>query len=153
MKAAGSWITNLFFFVGVMAFASAAQGAAEMVIPGTYVTEGRSHYESGAVNLREHGYGYVMTANLVRGDHRFATEAYLEPVGAHTLRGNGFITVRYSETSGCRHRFGVRIEVKDGELWLYENTPRYIPYNPNGACTAAGPYEWFYHPESYKLQE
>ena len=53
---------------------------------------------------------------------------------------------------GCQHRMGIRVFLVDGKLFLRENTPRNIPYNPYGPCTAAGPYVWFDHPEAYEKQ-
>jgi hypothetical protein len=94
-----------------------------------------------------------MNGVLVRGEHLYEVEAFLDMRDSQTLRGSGMITVRYNNNRGCRHRFGVRVQVVDGQLWLYENTPQGIPYEPNSPCRAAGPYEWFHHPETYVLQQ
>lgn len=123
--------------------------AAEAVI---YKTEGTSHYENGQVSLREHGNSILMKAKLVDQGRIFPVEATLDPQGGNQYRGAGRIFVRYDDGTGCIHKFGVSITFKGSEAFLRENTPSTIPYDPNGPCIPAGPYEWFNHPEPYVAQ-
>ncbi len=133
-----------------MAFSLSSAGfAAETVV---YKTQGASHYENGQVSLREHADSIVMKANLIDQGRSYAVEATLDPQGGDHFRGAGRIIVRYDDGTGCIHRFGVAITFKGNQAFLRENTPATIPYDPNGPCIPAGPYEWFNHPEPYVAQ-
>lgn len=140
---------TLLAFAFVALSLSSKAFAAEPVI---YKTEGASHYENGQVSLREHGNSIVMKSNLVDQGRIYAVEATLDPQGGNQYRGAGRIFVRYDDGTGCIHKFGIAITFKGNEAFLRENTPATIPYDPNGPCIPAGPYEWFNHPEPYVAQ-
>ena len=123
------------------------------VVGGVYVTTGESHYQNGEITVTPWGTdSFTMTAKLVDGERLYETEAFLEPQGNGRYQGSGVITVRYSDNTGCRHRFGIIADIDGESIWLRENTPQNIPYDPNGPCTAAGPYIWFNHEAPYVLQ-
>ena len=133
-----------FAFVMLLFFATPAlSGDWQM-----YQTEGESHYQEGSFELKSWGPGFLMRAVLEKGDRTFPVEAYLEPED-DAYRGSGYIISAFDTGKVCEHRFGVKIYFTDDGLFLRENTPEYIPDYPYGACTAAGPYEWFNHPDAY----
>lgn len=152
MKPAFSLLKSFVCFI-TLAASPAVFG--QTLSEGTYVTPGASHYLNQQVSFEAWGNGaYDMHATLVDGEHLYETDATLNFVRPGEYSGSGMITVRYSEHRGCRHRFGVRVFVEDdGRIFLRENTPQYIPFNPSGPCTAAGPYVWFNHPEAYSRVE
>jgi hypothetical protein len=135
----------------LLASTGLAHDSAAPISEGTYITEGASPYLDGSFALEKWATGFNMTSTLLKDGREYATKVFLEPVGPNRYRGSGYITVRYENGTGCRHRFGAIVYVDDDGLYLRENTPKYIPYNPNGACTAAGPYEWFNHEAPYNL--
>lgn len=114
-----------------------------------FKTTGESHYENGEITVAQHGNALIMHAMLLDRGRMHAVEATLDPVGTGQYRGYGKITVRYGDGTWCRHRFGVAMTIKDHMIFLRENTPPSIPWNPAGPCIPAGPYEWFNHPEPY----
>lgn len=123
------------------------------VSAGTYLTDGDSHYKNQEFTLTSWGDGFTMGAVLVKEGHEYPVEAFLRPTGNNEYSGSGLIVVNYDNGKVCKHRFGTRFFVTDDGLFLRENTPAYIPFNPRGACTGAGPYTWFNHPEVYTLQK
>ena len=135
--------------IGLSLFLSAMASA---IPTGVYRTKGWSHYQNGEVTIAPWGHKFVMTAMLQQGNRLHAVKASLQPLGSGQYQGNGLITVNYGNHTGCQHRMGIRVFLVDGKLFLRENTPRNIPYNPYGPCTAAGPYVWFDHPEAYEKQ-
>ncbi len=145
-----------FIFLGLFLSAMGLSGELESYGPqdltGLYRTTGWSHYQNGEFKLAAWGYHQVMTAQLKKGEHLHDVKIRFQRVAENEYRGNGTITVRYGNNLGCQHRVGARMWVKEGQLFLRENTPQGIPFNPYGPCTAAGPYVWFDHPNAYVKQ-
>lgn len=145
-------VSALSLLVTSFAISSLALADADVVHrsqPSTYITSGPSHYLNNTIRLDRWAEGLTMTAQLVKGDKVYDVEAFLQPESSNKFSGSGKIYVRYGGGYGCIHRFGVIVYAYEDRVYLRENTPRYIPYNPQGPCTAAGPYEWFNHPEPY----
>jgi len=133
-------------------FAASAQ--ADTIREGTYTTEGESHYENGEITFKYDGLDtWIMTARLMNDGRVYDTKSYLTPTRGGNYDGSGIITVQYGDNRGCKHRFGLSVKIEGNHIYLRENTPHYIPYNPNGACTAAGPYVWFSHDHPYIMPE
>ena len=124
-------------------------GNAQPILEGTYQTEGWSHYDDSKFTITSWGPHYILSADLARDGRLYEVELRLTENEGNRYEGSGHIIVRYSETTGCLHRFAGIVYVYENRIYLRENTPRHIPYNPNGACSAAGPYIWFDHPEPY----
>jgi hypothetical protein len=116
---------------------------------GEYVTAGRSQYKDGKFSLSPWGDGYNMDTILVRDGREYEVKAFLRPAGDHLYEGSGFVYVRFDQSHGCRHRFATKIYVTDAGLYLRDNMPRQIPYDPYGACQAAGLYVWTNHEAPY----
>jgi hypothetical protein len=141
------------FIFGISLFALAvSSGQLLAADPVIFKTSGDSHYENGEIAVHRHGDALVMRARLVDRGRIHDVEATLDPQGAGHYRGSGKIKVRYEDGTGCLHRFGAAMTVQDDAIFLRENTPATIPWDPNGPCVPAGPYEWFNHPEPYRKQ-
>lgn len=115
----------------------------------TYKTQGYSRYRDNEIQVSPWADSLMMRGTLMQGDRRFDVEATLEPQGNQRYRGSGRIAVRFENNRACYHRFGLEMRVHDGEIYLRENTPRFIPFD---SCDAAGPYEWYQYPEPYLAQ-
>lgn len=130
----------------------AAQASPLQVADGTYLTTGESHYKNQEFTLQSWGDGYMMSAVLLKDGREFPVEAFLRPTSGNAYSGSGQIISAFDTGKVCKHRFGTKFFVTEAGLSLRENTPGSIPDYPYGACTAAGPYSWFNHPEAYTLQ-
>jgi hypothetical protein len=128
----------------ILALAIPALGAA--IEEGTYRTAGPTRFVEGKLHFKRWGNKFKLTALLEQGKHAFPVEAF---VRGHGGVESGTITVKYGNGTGCRHRFGLKITQDDDQLWIEENIPARLPYNPHGACLAAGPYQWKHHEEAY----
>lgn len=138
----------------VMSAISGSAFAVDSLFPGgIYVTEGDSHYKNSEMTFSVWGDGYTMNAILMRDGREYEVEAFLRPTARNQYSGSGIITVRYSPTSSCGHKFGIKVIKTEHGLFVRENTPRNIPYNPNHSCAAAGPNIWFNHPSPYLLAD
>jgi len=140
-------------FVSTLAVAVESEPLEVETIPaGTYRTSGWSHYQDGKVTITPWADRHVLKAMLNSGNRFHEVKVNLIPLGNNEYRGEGIITVRYGKNKGCQHRFGSRVWLTEGKVFIRENTPKYVPYNPYGPCLPAGPYVWFDHPEAYEKQ-
>ncbi len=128
---------------------SAVAHASEWI---TFKTTGHSRYLNSEIRISRWADALLMKSILVDRGREFEVEATLEPQTENSYRGAGRITVRYENNRGCTHRFGAEIRISNGEIYLRENTPAAIPFDPNSPCVAAGPYEWYNYPEPYVAQ-
>jgi hypothetical protein len=139
----------LAIFISSQAFADSHSKILDSQI---FQTDGASHYANGQISLSPWANSLMFKATLEDQGRSYRVEATLDPIGENQYRGSGKIYVMYDENYGCAHRFGIKIFVQDGQVYLRENTPRHLPYNPGEPCQVAGPYEWYNHPLPYVAQ-
>ncbi len=118
----------------------------------TFKTSGFSRYENGEIQLSQWANALLMKGVLIHGGMAYNVEASLEPQSQSTYRGSGRITVQYDNGRVCYHRFGIEMRMHNGGVYIRENTPQGIPYEPDYPCRAAGPYQWYLYPEPYQPQ-
>jgi hypothetical protein len=135
----------------LLALSSTAQAQPTEVAVGKYKTSGMSPYKDGTIDIVAWADRYKYEGKLVRNGREYEVKLTVAHIQGNQFGGNGTITVRYPNGTGCVHKMGARLWAYPDKVFLRENTPRYIPYNPNGPCTAAGPYVWHDHPEAYQL--
>lgn len=142
--------------VGLLAILStsafAGFEAVEAIVEGDYVTKGKSPFKDSSLHIQRWAEEYVLTAERTQGELTFQMEARFQHSQKNEFEGFGEVTVVYPNGKGCRHKMAAKLYAYSDKVFYKENTPETMPYNPNGPCTAAGPYIWAAHPNAYELK-